>query len=56
MLKELDGRRLLGPGSIVVTESSRDDDLPLAEGGIGIIKTKIYGETKITVYEHGERR
>ena len=43
-------REALKPSSIVVTESSKTDDLPTEVGNIHLFDTRIYGETKIDIY------
>jgi len=50
LLQELSRHSMLGPDSLVVTESSKDDYLPDGLEGVKLIKTKTYGVTRINIY------
>ena len=53
LLGELSDKDVLAPSAIVVAESSKIEALPAKLGRLKIFNTKIYGETKIDLYEYG---
>lgn len=52
LLKELTERGGLAAGSIVVAESSKGESLPEALGKLQLVKIKIYGDTRINIYNN----
>lgn len=52
LLKELSERKVLSPSSMVVTESSKIDVLPVVLGDLQLVKGRTYGETRINVYHY----
>lgn len=54
LLEQLGRGEVLGRTSLVVAESSKQDDLPRQTGGLQLVKTRIHGETKITIYDYGD--
>jgi 16S rRNA (guanine966-N2)-methyltransferase len=49
-LEQLNKGEILTSSSIVVTESLRDDKLPIRAGTLHLFDTRVYGETKIDIY------
>lgn len=54
VLKDLLKRDILSPNAIVVGESLKSDDLPGKIDQLYQFDTRIYGETKITIYHYKE--
>ena len=54
ILKELSDREILLSPSVVVTETSRTDNLPSVLGKLELVKTRAYGETRINIYHYGD--
>lgn len=54
VLKELSDGGILVPKAKIVTESFKQDDLPLIAGDLHRTDTRIYGQTKIAIYSRGE--
>jgi len=50
ILRRLSEKEVLSPSSIVVAESSKNDQLPSIFAKLRLIDTRIYGETKIDIY------
>ena len=50
VLRELCQRRLLRPSSVVVAESAKDETVPEQVEELTAAKTRLYGETKVTIY------
>lgn len=42
--------RIMAHGSYIVTESMKNDSLPDRVGDFNLVKTRLYGETKIDIY------
>lgn len=51
VLKLLSHSGVLNPGAVVVTESAKIDPLPERSGFLALSGRKIYGDTKIDIYE-----
>ena len=51
ILEKLSERGILASPSIVVAESSKNDKLPIRLNSLRLSNTKIYGETKIDIYD-----
>jgi 16S rRNA (guanine966-N2)-methyltransferase len=51
LLEAIVKRGVMSDNGIIVTESKRDKVLPLNAGEFILSKTRIYGETKIDIYE-----
>ncbi len=54
VLRELCERRLLRSPAVVVAESSKDDTTPEHMGELVVVKSRSYGETKVTIYATAE--
>jgi 16S rRNA (guanine(966)-N(2))-methyltransferase RsmD len=54
LLRELCDKRLLRSHSVVVAESSRDETMPEHTEGLTVVKTRSYGETKVTIFRTTE--
>lgn len=54
LLKELADREILASPSMVITESSKFESLPVAPGKLHLFKARTYGETQINVYQYGD--
>lgn len=54
VLKDLSKKEILSPKAILVVESSRSDELPEKINRLYLFDTRIYGETKITIYHYKE--
>jgi 16S rRNA (guanine966-N2)-methyltransferase len=50
VLKELASRDILACPATVVAEASKEDEVPVGPGTLVLVKTKIYGDTKICIY------
>ena len=55
LLADLAHSKALSAASIVIAESSRTEELPLSLGTLDTVKTRLYGDTKITIYTHEAR-
>jgi 16S rRNA (guanine966-N2)-methyltransferase len=55
LLGELSGRDLLGSPAIAVAESFKTEMLPEVLGKLQMVKSRIYGETKISIYHFHPR-
>lgn len=55
LLRELSGRDLLGSPAIAVAESFKTEMLPEVLGKLQMVKSRIYGETKISIYHFHPR-
>ena len=53
VLSELSEREILASPSIVVAETSKDEALPARLGKLELVKTRVYGDTKISIYGYG---
>ena len=51
LLEELSNRAFLLPESIVLTESSKKDELPSRLDKLRLIDSRMYGKTKIDIYK-----
>jgi 16S rRNA (guanine966-N2)-methyltransferase len=56
VLRELSEREILASPSIVVAETSKAETLPASLGKLELVKARIYGDTKISVYRYGHLR
>jgi len=54
VLEEVSLNGIMSSDSIIVTESMKDDVLPKEFGDLKLIKSKVYGETKINMYSKGK--
>jgi 16S rRNA (guanine966-N2)-methyltransferase len=54
LLEQLLDRRMIGSPGIVVAETSGKEALPDAVGRLNAVSTKLYGQTKITIYRYEE--
>lgn len=54
LMRELDHRKVLASPSVLITESSKSESLPVASEKLKLIKTRTYGETKIDVFQYGD--
>ena len=54
VLRELCQKRLLRSRAVVVAESSKDESMPAHLEGLIVVKTRSYGETKVTIYGTAE--
>ena len=54
VLRELCQKRLLRSRAVVVAESSKDESMPAHLEGLIVVKTRSYGETKVTIYGAAE--
>jgi 16S rRNA (guanine966-N2)-methyltransferase len=52
LLGELFSGGILKDGSLVVVESAKDEHLPDPSGDLELVKTRTYGDTKISIYSH----
>lgn len=50
VIKNLQGSSLLCDGSYIITQSSKNEEMPLGLDGIQPINTRLYGNTKISFY------
>lgn len=50
VIKNLQGSSLLCQGSYIVTQSSKNEEMPLSPDGIRPINTRLYGNTRISFY------
>jgi 16S rRNA G966 N2-methylase RsmD len=53
-LGELSDRDILASPSIAVAESFKTETLPEVLGKLQMVKSRIYGETKISIFHFGE--
>jgi 16S rRNA (guanine966-N2)-methyltransferase len=53
VLRELSDKEILASPSIVVAETSKTEALPARLGKLELVKTRIYGDTKISLYYYG---
>ena len=54
VLSDLSEKDVLLSSSIVVVEASKTDDLPRSKGKLRLFDTRLYGETKIGIYNYEE--
>jgi 16S rRNA G966 N2-methylase RsmD len=54
LLRELSDRDLLRSPAIAVAESFKTETLPEVLGKLQMVDSRIYGETKISIYHFGE--
>ena len=54
LLEQITVKRCLIPGARAVAETTRNRELPHAAGDFRIIKTKTYGDTRISIYIYEE--
>lgn len=54
VLRDLSDGGILLPTATVVTESYKTDDLPLIVGDLHQTDTRLYGKTRIAIYNRGE--
>jgi len=54
VLRELCQKRLLKSRAVVVAESSKDESMPAHLEGLSVVKTRSYGQTKVTIYGTAE--
>lgn len=52
ILKDLDQGGILASSAMVVAESEKGETLPCSLGGLRSVVTRIYGRTKIDIYEY----
>ena len=52
LLGELSSKDVLSPGSLAVAESAKKEELPLYLGEFKIIDTRVYGDTRISLYAY----
>lgn len=52
-LNAISNSPIIGPSSVIVLETRRQEDLPTAIGKLTLIKTKIYGDSKVSFYGFG---
>jgi 16S rRNA (guanine966-N2)-methyltransferase len=55
VLQILSGPGVLSPHGVVVVESSKKDQLPDRTGDLILTDTRVYGHTKISIYEKGNK-
>lgn len=51
ILKKISEGKILTSSAIVVTESLKDDDLPVRAGRLVLLDSRNYGETKLDIYQ-----
>ena len=54
IINELSSKKLISPKALILCETDKSIELPQRSAGMEVIKEKVYGTTKITVYEAGE--
>ena len=52
LLQEISTRRILSSNSRVVFETSKNEVLPVSYENLEIVDTRLYGDTKISIYTH----
>jgi len=56
ILSNLSEKEILASPSIVVAESSKNDQMPSVLDNLRLINTRIYGETKIDIYNYEDSK
>lgn len=54
VLRELSDKELLSTPAVVVAEFSKFETLPSISGKLQLVNNKVYGETQINIYRHGD--
>ena len=54
VLEDISLKGIMSPDSICITESKKKDELPDLSGDLRLIKSRVYGETKIAFYCKGK--
>ncbi|MGE5838806.1 MAG: 16S rRNA (guanine(966)-N(2))-methyltransferase RsmD [Deltaproteobacteria bacterium] len=55
VLEELSSLKILSSRAILVVQSEKGDVLPCRVSSLEMIKSRVYGETRITLYRHEEQ-
>jgi 16S rRNA (guanine966-N2)-methyltransferase len=55
VLEAICHRQILGTPSTLVAQSEQRESLPARVGSLQIVKSRIYGQTRITLYRHEEQ-
>lgn len=50
VLEAISSREIMSSGSLCVAESMKEDQVPELSGNLRLIKSRAYGETKISIY------
>jgi 16S rRNA (guanine966-N2)-methyltransferase len=54
LLRELLKREILASPSLVIAETSKEDVLPAVLEKLKLVDTRIYGDTKISIFQYGD--
>lgn len=50
VMEAISRKEIMSSGSIFVAETKKEDELPEKSGNLKLIKTRLYGKTKISIY------
>ncbi|MCP4668497.1 MAG: 16S rRNA (guanine(966)-N(2))-methyltransferase RsmD [Deltaproteobacteria bacterium] len=56
LIEELSSKDVLSSGSLVVAESAKKEKLPVSLGEFHMVDTRVYGDTRISLYAYEVRK